>query len=62
MVFGTVKLINAFIPSMRVQQSGDIVVVGSRMAWHAATPVRRTYTVISRKLIVLIRTNIVDEW
>ena len=43
-VFGTVKVTNAFIPSMRAQQSGDIVIIGSRMAWQAAAPVSRTHS------------------
>lgn len=38
-VFGTVKVTNAFIPFMRAQQSGDIVMMGSRMVWQANAPV-----------------------
>ncbi|KAJ3520425.1 hypothetical protein NM688_g9163 [Phlebia brevispora] len=42
--FGVVNVSNAFLPYLRAQKSGTIVIVGSRHAWRAVNPMTGAYS------------------
>ncbi len=48
--FGVINVTNAFLPSLRRQKSGTIVIVGSRHAWKSQFPVRHRHCISSVEL------------